>query len=30
MMVGGWLAGFVGAVIASMLIIWVWQRLRNR
>ena len=24
------LAGFVGAVIASMLIIWVWQRLRNR
>jgi len=28
-MIGGWLAGFVGAVVASMFIIWVWQRLRN-
>jgi len=28
--IGGWLAGFVGAVVASMFIIWVWQRLRNR
>ncbi|MEY4695968.1 MAG: hypothetical protein RIT14_396 [Pseudomonadota bacterium] len=24
--VSGWLAGFVGAVIGAMVLIWLWQR----
>jgi uncharacterized membrane protein YeaQ/YmgE (transglycosylase-associated protein family) len=24
--VGGWMSGFVGAVLGSMLLIWLWRR----
>ena len=29
-MIGGWLAGFVGAVLATMLLIWIWQKVTKR
>jgi uncharacterized membrane protein YeaQ/YmgE (transglycosylase-associated protein family) len=28
--VSGWMAGFVGAVLGAMVLIWVWQQIRNR
>lgn len=27
--VSGWVAGFVGAVIGAMLLIWLWQKYRG-
>jgi uncharacterized membrane protein YeaQ/YmgE (transglycosylase-associated protein family) len=29
-MIGGWLVGFVGAVLATMLLIWIWQKFTKR
>jgi uncharacterized membrane protein YeaQ/YmgE (transglycosylase-associated protein family) len=26
LMMAGWMAGFVGAVMGSLLLIWLWQR----
>lgn len=28
-MISAWAAGFVGAVIGALLIVWIWKRLRQ-
>lgn len=30
LVVTGWLAGFVGAVLGALLLIWLWQQYRGR
>ncbi len=26
LVIGGWMAGFVGAVLGAMILIWLWQK----